>query len=244
MGSGPIPWQPSRPFCCLAHTPARPFAGSLSDDLSARLKRFHRCRKPHLVGCEIREHGSNTNKHNSITGYRHRTSQEKRSSRESVGLSDPRYRRGAQTLRVRGRVVSVVLRSDDDDLCIESTRAALPLAGFLPGDSRNLADSDDQRAVEAGGGRIKHASPQNSFLIIVLVLVVVLVLGYRSPGAFEVPSIQAPEVFRYRFRTRPIELRNAGLFSGAACCQLTELPLCKAAPLQADGQAMPLGRER
>jgi hypothetical protein len=153
----------------LAHTPVRPLAHSpvrrlAVDDLSARLKRFHRCRKSYLVGSEIREHGSKTHKHNSITGYRHRTSQEKRSSRKSVGLSDPRYRRGAQTLRVRGRVVSVVLRSDDDDLCIESTRAALPLAGFLPGDSRHLADSDDQRAVEAGGGRIKPCFPPELIL--------------------------------------------------------------------------------
>ncbi len=189
------------------------------DDLSARLKRFHRCRKPYLVGSKMREHGSKTNKHNSITGYRHRTSQEKRSSRESVGLSDPRYRRGAQTLRVRGRVVSVVLRSDDDDLCIESTRGALPLAGFLPGDSRNLADLDDQRAVDAGGGRIKPCFPPELFPIIVL---------HSSSSS---PSkIASPSAFEYWFGTRPIELRSAGPFSRAAC--LPRRKLSAAANLQ------------
>ena len=32
-----------------------------------------------------------------------------------------------------------------------------------------------------------------------------------------------------------IELHSDGRFSGAACCQITELPTCKAAPLQALG---------
>src|SRR5258707_900179 len=141
----------------------RPLPAAPSDDQSPLLKRFHRCRKPNLVGRKSWEHGSKTNKHKSTTGYWHRTSQEKRSSRKSVGLPDPRYRRGAEALRVRGRVVSVVLRSDDDDLCIESTRAALPLAGFLPSDCRDLASSDDQCAVDAGGGRIKPCFPPERF---------------------------------------------------------------------------------
>jgi hypothetical protein len=151
-----------RSHSCLV--PALP--GAPSDDQSPLLKRFHRCRKPNLVERKSWEHGSKTNKYKSTTGYRHRTSQEKRSSRKSVGLPDPRYRRGAEALRVRGRVVSVVLRSDDDDLCIESTRAALPLAGFLPSDCRDLASSDDQCAVDAGGGRIKPCFPPERFLTV------------------------------------------------------------------------------
>src|ERR1700758_2240332 len=137
---------------------------------------------------QIWEHGSKTRRKNSNTGYQHRTSQKKRSSRKSVDPSDSRYRRSAQTLGVRGRVVFVVLRSGDDDHDTDELAGALPLARFLPSHSRGLTGFDDQGAVETGRGRIgKPLPPRTYFSLsrrdkIVLVLVVVLVLDFGPPS--------------------------------------------------------------
>src|ERR1700756_629276 len=108
---------------------------------------------------QIWEHGSKTRRKNSNTGYQHRTSQKKRSSRKSVGPSDSRYRRGAETLVVRGRVVFVVLRSGDDDHDTDELSDALPLARFLHSHGRGLTGLDDQGAIETG--RRINNFPQN-----------------------------------------------------------------------------------
>ena len=42
----------------------------------------------------------------------------------------------------------------------------------------------------------------------------------------------------------PIELASAGPCPGAACCQLTELPTYKAAPLQGLGPDVPSGQNQ
>ena len=64
---------------------------------------------------------------------------------------------------VRGWVVSVVLRSGNDDHDTDEPRGALPLARFLPGYSRDLTRLDGQGAVDSGSGRINLLPPGTYF---------------------------------------------------------------------------------
>jgi hypothetical protein len=141
------------------------------------------CRALRFVEVKMWENGSKTRKQNSNTGYQHRKAQKKRSCRKSVGPSDSRYRRSDQTSVVRGRVVSIVLRSGNDDHDTDESRGALPLARFLPSYSRDLTRFDGQGAVDTGGGRVNLLPPRTFFLsaspIAMERLVLVLVLGLQ-----------------------------------------------------------------
>ena len=74
-------------------------------------------------------------------------------------------------------------------------------------------------------------------------------LAALSGGSRRLPGITQRDISRQRvcflgrsIRMSATKLRNAGQFSGAACCQLAELPNYKAAPLRALGRlsALPL----